>query len=659
MAKSSVKVVFTPSGKRGDFPHGASLLSAARQLGVDLDSVCGGRGLCGRCQVLPMAGAFPKHRLESSPAHLSPFSKAEAPYEERKGRLAPGRRLGCHALLQGDLVIDVPPESQAHRQVIRKEAADVRDFTLAPNLRLCAIEVAQPQLAEPSGDLQRVCQALRQEWGLEATSVHPALLARLQETLREGKWFVTAAVDEGGQLRWLWPGLKEALYGMAIDLGSTTVAGHLCNLASGEVVASASLMNPQIRFGEDLMSRVSYLMMHPEETGELTRVVREALNGLVAEAAQQAGIEAADILEGTLVANPIMHHLCLGLSPVHLGSAPFALATGEALTLPAAALELAVNPAASVYVLPCIAGHVGADAAGMALAEAPHKSDDLTLLVDVGTNAEILLGNRERLLACSSPTGPAFEGAEISCGQRAAPGAIERVRIDRQTLEARFKVIGTDAWSDEPGFSAEATGLCGSGIIEAIAEMFLTGIVSAEGVIQGSLASRTDRLVQQGRTWAYALHPGQPPLLVTQQDVRQIQLAKAALYAGVKLLLARFGAERPARIRLAGAFGSHLDGARALALGLVPDCPLDQVASAGNAAGTGALMALLNREARAEIEAAVQRIEKIETATEPDFQAQFVAAMNFPHSQDPFPQLFAHFPKPPAPAAKPPKRKPR
>ena len=552
----------------------------------------------------------------------------------------------------------MPPESQAHRQVVRKEA-NVRDLVLAPNLRLCAIEVAQPQLAEPSGDLQRVCQALRQEWGLEVRSVHPALLASLQETLREGQWFVTAAVDGDGQLRWLWPGLKEDLYGMAIDLGSTTVAGHLCSLVSGEVVASASRMNPQIRFGEDLMSRVSYLMMHPEETGELTRVVREALNGLVGQAAQEAGIAAEDMLEATLVANPIMHHLCLGLSPVHLGSAPFALATSEALTLPAAALELAMNPAASVYVLPCIAGHVGADAAGMALAEAPHKSSALTLLVDVGTNAEILLGNRERLLACSSPTGPAFEGAEISCGQRAAPGAIERVRIDPQTLEARFKVIGTEAWSDEQGFDGEATGLCGSGIIEAIAEMYLAGIVSAEGVIQGSLASRTDRLVQQGRTWAYVLHPGQPPLRVTQQDVRQVQLAKAALYAGVKLLLQRFGAERPERIRLAGAFGSHLDGARALALGLVPDCPLEEVSSAGNAAGTGALMALLDREARAEIEAAVQRIEKIETATEPGFQAHFVAAMNFPHGADPFPQLFAHFPKPPATPAKPAKRKPR
>ena len=329
---------------------------------------------------------------------------------------------------------------------------------------------------------------------------------------------------------------------MAVDIGSTTVAAHLCNLESGELAAAAGVMNPQIRFGEDLMSRVSYAMMNPGGAAKMTEAIREALSALAAELAREAGIELTDILELTLVGNPIMHHLVLGIDPVELGGAPFALAVDQALTLPASSLGIAVNPEARVYILPCIAGHVGADAAGVILAERPDQGDEITLLVDVGTNAEIVLGNRERLLACSSPTGPAFEGAQISCGQRAAPGAIERVRIDPATLEPRYKVIGSELWSDDPGFAAATartgvTGVCGSGIIEVIAGMYLAGVINQDGVIDGALASRSDRIVADGRTFSYVLHRGDVPMKITQTDVRAIQLAKAALYAGVALLM--------------------------------------------------------------------------------------------------------------------------
>ena len=277
-----------------------------------------------------------------------------------------------------------------------------------------------------------------------------AVLQSLQPTLRKGDWKVTVAVHGDTQIVGVWPGLHEHIYGLAVDVGSTTIAGHLCDLESGEVVASGGLMNPQIRFGEDLMSRVSYSMMHPGGAAQMTQAVRGALNSLAADVAREAKVPLTDILELTLVGNPIMHHLVLGIDPVELGGAPFALASDEALTLEARAIGLELHPGARLYTLPCIAGHVGADAAGVILAERPDLSAKLTLLVDVGTNAEIVLGNKERLLACSSPTGPAFEGAQISCGQRAAPGAIERVRIDPVTLEVRFKVIGSDLWSDEP-----------------------------------------------------------------------------------------------------------------------------------------------------------------------------------------------------------------
>jgi uncharacterized 2Fe-2S/4Fe-4S cluster protein (DUF4445 family) len=341
-----------------------------------------------------------------------------------------------------------------------------------------------------------------------------------------------------------------------------------------------------------------------------------------------------------------MHHLFLGLSPVELGTAPFALVTDAALDLTAVELGLKINGGATVYVLPCIAGHVGADAAAMILAEEPHLLDEVSLVVDVGTNAEIVLGNRDRLLACSSPTGPAFEGAQISCGQRAAPGAIERVRIDPQTFEVRFSVIGSDLWSDDPGFEASVasfgvTGICGSGIIEAVAEMYLSGVITEDGVVDGSLSEQSDRLVPDDRTWSFLLHDGKQKIVVTQNDVRQIQLAKGALYAGVKLLLDRAGLKSVDRIRLAGAFGSHIDPKYAMVLGLIPDCSLDKVESAGNAAGTGARIALLNVAARKEIESVVRTIEKIETAVEPKFQEYFVDAMAFPNKTDAFPNLFS------------------
>jgi uncharacterized 2Fe-2S/4Fe-4S cluster protein (DUF4445 family) len=634
MAIRDPLVVFMPSGKRGRFPLGTPLLQAARSLGVDIDSVCGGRGLCGRCQVLVAEGEFAKHGVSSSSASLSPFSEPEMRYSRRQP-LAEGRRLSCSARVQADVVIDVPATSQVHRQVVRKEA-DARAIELYPVVRLHYVQVKQPDMHDPSGDLRRLFEALEAEWSLKDLTCDLSVLQMLQPTLRAGSWQVTVAVHAEKQIIGVWPGLHERAFGLAVDVGSTTIAAHLCDLVSGEVAASAGVMNPQIRFGEDLMSRVSYSMMNPGGAAQMTVAVREALCGLAVDVARIAGVSHEDILEATLVGNPIMHHLLLGIDPVELGGAPFALAVDHSLTLRANVIDLKLHRNARVYVLPCIAGHVGADAAGMVLAERPDLADEMTLLVDVGTNAEIVLGNKQRLVACSSPTGPAFEGAQISCGQRAAPGAIERVRIDRDTLEPRFKVIGSDLWSDEPGFdeavaASGITGVCGSGIIEVIAEMYLAGIINQDGVLDGRLSTRSARIVENGRTFAYLLHRGAVEMKITQNDVRAIQLAKAALYAGIALLMERIGIDHVDRIRLAGAFGSHIDVKYAIILGMVPDCDLAQVRSAGNAAGTGARIALLDATSRGVIETLVRRIEKVETAIEPRFQHHFVEAMAIPH----------------------------
>ena len=642
------QVIFMPSGKRGRFPAGTPILQAARSLGVDLDSVCGGRGVCSKCQISPSYGSFPKLGVTVAEAALTPINEVEQRYDRLRG-LKAGRRLSCQARVEGDVVVDVPAESQVHRQVVRKDASD-RAITMDPATRLHVVTVDEPDMDAPSGDLERLRAALAAEWDIAGLDMPLPLIATLQPVLRKGDWTVTVAVNhDENRIVAVWPGARvEAPLGLAIDLGSTTIAAHLCDLVTGEVRASGGVMNPQIRFGEDLMSRVSYSMMNTGGADEMTAVVRSALDTLATELATEAGVEVSEIVEAVIVCNPVMHHLMLGIDPVELGQSPFALATSDALRLGAAEIGMtSVAPGARVYVLPCIAGHVGADAAAVALSEAPDQAEDLTLVVDVGTNAEILLGNRDRLLACSSPTGPAFEGAQISSGQRAAPGAIERVRIDPVTKEPRFRVIGCDLWSDEDGFERKTrrtgiTGICGSGIIEAVAEMRMAGIVDASGLIGSAEQVGSPRCETEGRTHAYLLWEGEDRrITVTQNDIRAIQLAKSALFAGARLLMDEMGVDTLDRVILAGAFGAHISPLHAMVLGMIPDAPMARVTSAGNAAGHGARMALCDRGARRHIEALVTRITKVETAVAPRFQEHFVAANAIPHATAAFPNLTA------------------
>jgi uncharacterized 2Fe-2S/4Fe-4S cluster protein (DUF4445 family) len=637
-AEGEKLVLFMPSGRRGRFAVGTPLLDAARSLGVYIESVCGGRGLCSRCQVEVAEGVFAKHGITSSAGNLSAPGEADARYH-----LRPGRRLSCAAKILGDLVIDVPAEFAVNRQVVRKRA-ETRRIAVDAATRLVTVTLPSAEMDRPMGDLDRLIGAIEAATEYRGLSCDAPLLAQVQPSLYQGT--VSVAVHEDTDrplIVGIWPGERSAAFGVAFDIGSTTIAGHLVDLVTGRAVASAGTSNPQIRFGEDLMSRVSYVMMNPNDRHVLTEAVRGAIATLISRLAGQVGIGGEDILEAVFVGNPVMHHLFLGIDPTPLGQAPFALAVSGALRLAARDLGLPLHPCARVYIPPCIAGHVGADAAAVALADGPQHHEEVTLVIDVGTNAELLLGNSTRVLAASSPTGPAFEGAQISAGQRAAPGAIERVRIDPATFEPRVKILGVDPWFDEPGFaeaveSVGVTGICGSGIIEAVAEMFLAGLISAEGLIQ---PLETPRIVPHGRTFAYTLWRGETDLIITQTDIRAIQLAKGALYAGARLLMDHFGVESVQRIKLAGAFGSYIDPKYAMILGMIPDCRLDHVSAIGNAAGTGARMALLNRGHRAEVEAFARRVEKIETALEPRFQEHFVNAMAIPHRTDPYPHLAA------------------
>lgn len=646
----SHKLILMPSGRQGQVPHGADLLGAARSLGVELESICGGRQTCGKCQVVVEEGAFDKHGITSSAGHLSPPGPTETAYCAEHEIF--GRRLACAAQVTGDVLIVVPEESQARKQFIAKDAGD-RAIEVRPAIRPRYVEIPPSTLESSEGGWERLQMALEEQADTRVERFDSSVLRELPDALRHEAGRVTAQVWQEVEVVRVQPGYRDPAYGLAIDIGSTTVAAHLCDLRTGAVLATRSAMNPQVRFGEDLMSRVSYAMREPQGTERMHRAIVRTLNELAEAACRHAGVSLEDVLDVVIVGNPIMHHLALGIDPTDLGGAPFALAVRGPVDIRAAEVGLRLNPATRLHALPCIAGHVGADHVAVLLAEAPHESDEVSLIVDVGTNAEISVGNRRRVVCASSPTGPAFEGAQITHGQRAAPGAIERVRIDPATFEPRWKVLGYEPWI-APGMAdlppeARSTGICGSGIIEAVAELRLAGLLRPDGLFDERIAS--SRLRPRGRTLEYVLVEAAATatgseIIITQNDVRAIQLAKAALHTGARLLMNRLGAPRLDRVLLAGAFGSYLSPKHAMVLGMIPDCDLDRVRAVGNAAGDGARIALLNRQARGEAARLAEWVEHVQIAVDPDFQDSFVAAMSLPHASEPYPHLAGVLPPP-------------
>jgi uncharacterized 2Fe-2S/4Fe-4S cluster protein (DUF4445 family) len=652
-SKDTCRLALMPSGRKGTVKRGANLLEAARELGVELESICGGKQTCLKCQVIVEEGSFPKHGILSRAENLTPLTAAEEalPGQARQA----GRRLACAAEVLGDLLLTVPEESQARKQIIAKSASN-RVIEIDPAVRQVYVEVQPADMSDPRGDQERLMDALNEQWELDPVDVDPSATRRLQDAIREGDGAITVTLWQDRLILRVEPGYQEGIYGLAVDVGSTTVAAHLCDLRTGAVLATEAAMNPQVRYGEDLMSRVSYANSEPQGLARLNRAIIRTLNDLAEGCAQDAGLNTNDIMDVVLVGNTIMHHIFLNIHPRELGGAPFALAVSSALDLKASDIGLDLHPAARLHTLPIIAGHVGADNVAVQLAEAPHEQEQMLLVVDVGTNAEIVLGNKRQVLVASSPTGPAFEGAQITHGQRAAPGAVERVRIDRLTLEPRVRVIGYDGWI-KPGAGenlpdqARATGICGSGIIEAVAELYLAGVLNSRGLFEKTIAERCSRLRYNGRTAEYVLVDADQsatgaPIIITQNDVRQIQLAKAALYAGAKLLMNKLDIQKVDRIVLAGAFGSFIDPYHAMVLGLVPDCNLEKVTAVGNAAGDGARFALLNRALRVKASELARWAVHIATPLEASFQDEFVAALDMPHARDSFPSLGGHLPAP-------------
>lgn len=644
-------VILQPSGRRGQVDEGTSVRAAARELGVEIESICAENATCGKCMVLVEEGRFEKYNIDSKREHLSPIGGEERNYLERRPKLLKDKgweigqvRLSCQCKVLGDVLINVPEESRGNKQIVRKSARE-RAIEIKPSIRKYYVSMTPPNLERPIADWERLAKGLETSMGLVRRgeenlprwfemTIDYQCLRGLSSTLREAKWNVTVSVWQDKEVIEVQPGYVEDSYGAAVDIGSTTVALYLCNLRTGEMLAAESEMNPQIVYGEDVMSRIQYSIEHKDGLEKLHKAIIATLNKLLKQAAHEAKIKTSEILEMVLVGNSTMHHLLLNLHPKDLGLAPFVPAIHRSMDVKARELGLQINSSGNIHVLPTIASFVGADTSAVILAEEPHKQDENWLLIDVGTNAELVLGNRKRLVCTSTPTGPALEGAHVEYGMRAAPGAIERVHIDEKTLEPRYKIVGEEEWNQ-----GKAKGICGSAIIDAVAELFRAGIVDSRGKFKKDLDSRRVREGENG--WEYIIAWADETSIgrdipMTQQDVRQIQLAKAALFTAARTLLKRSGLQSPDKIILAGGFGSYIDKEKAMLIGLIPDCKLENVYAVGNAAGDGARIALLNVEKRNEIDTVTRKVERFELPTDPEFQNQFMLATSFPHMSEPF-----------------------
>jgi uncharacterized 2Fe-2S/4Fe-4S cluster protein (DUF4445 family) len=607
-----VDLEFQPSGTRVRVPPGVTVFDAASWNGIAIDSTCGGHGTCKKCKIRIDRGVMPV-----SPLDARAFSPDE---------LRAGWRLACRAQADGDLRIEVPP------LVTRPKAATVgvgRQVILRPAAQKRYLELAEPSLSDQRTDLERVLGAMDD---LELR-VDLAVLRSIGSVLRASDYRVTAVIVDDVLID-VQPGDTTArLYAIAFDLGTTTVVATLLDLATGTPLAVASMLNKQQPVGADVITRISSIMMQTFTLSSVADLAHQTLSELAAEACGQAGVDPAEVCEVALAGNATMIHIALGIDPEPLGVAPFIMAARQLPEVLAQAdLGLPVHPRARAFIFPAFGAYVGGDITAGLLAAGMDRDSRTRLFVDIGTNCEIVLGNRDWLLATAAPAGPAFEGAAIRCGMRAADGAIEVVSLTPAGVELR--VIG----------DAEPAGLCGSGLVDAVASLVAVGLLDRSGrfVPEEEAAVRAPglagRLTMLGQERVFVLHwlaePGDVArsVYLTQRDVRELQFAKAAIATGWNILLEEAGLVPGdvQQVLLAGSFGSYLSPANAIRLGLVPRLPVLRVVSAGNVAGEGAKMALLSVRERAGALALQEEVRYVELSDRADFNDAFVDQLQFP-----------------------------
>ena len=651
MDDNTAHVIFLPSGRGGKVPNGITIIEASRLLGVGIEALCGSRHMCGKCKVRIETGRIRPYGIESIPENAGPWQTIESEHitSEERGL---GFRLGCIATLRGDLLINVPEESRAGKQLVSKAARPI-PIDHDPAVKTYFLKLPEATLTDPAADFERLSRALEAKYGLTDLSIDLFALRSLGKALRAGKWEVTVSVWMVREIIRVRPSRAGPSYGLAVDIGTTTIAGYLCDLETMEVAATASMMNPQVHYGEDVISRIDYCFNDPEGLHRMSAAVVDGLNTLIEQALSEAArhtdqpIRPSDIEDVAVCGNTCMQHFLLQLDPEAIGAVPFTPTNHSGLNIKARDLGLRVNRSANVYVLPNIAGFVGGDSVGVILVEEPQNSDDTVLIIDIGTNGELVIGNRERMICstCSCATGPALEGAQIKFGMRASSGAIERVQISPETYEVDYKVVDREAWlSYSDPEDMRTRGICGSAVLDALAEMFKAGIVAGSGAFNPAV--ETERLRENPDTgqkefvlaWSVETVIGKD-VVITQNDIRQIQLAKAAIYTGCKLMLRRLNLQRPDRIMMAGAFGNHIDINLALVLGMFPDCPPERISSIGNAAGDGCRATLLDLKKRTEADRIARRVEYVELTLLEEFQQNLIDAIHIPHMIDKFPHL--------------------
>ena len=618
-----VQIVFEPDGLGSNVNPGVTVLEAAKICGIKIRSECGGHGFCGKCKV-----------IAKTPEGLTSLSEREKELLSNQ-EIKKGYRLACQAYIKGNTVIYVPEESRITKRKTLIEGV-MQEVEISPLVEKFYIIIPKPSLQDLRTDFDRMTESLKDVYNLEGLEIPLELLKTLPLKLRDADWKVTATIWNRKRIISVEPGnTTQKLYGIAIDIGTSKIIGYLVNLLGGKVVATHFIENPQIIYGEDIISRISHVMKNPQTLEEIHSLAIKAVNEIILKCCEKAGIEQTDIYEAVIVGNTAMHHFFLSINPKYLALSPYVPAIGNSVNVEARELKINICPHGNVHVLPIIAGFVGADAVGDILATKIFEAEKICLTIDIGTNTEIVLGNKDELFTTSCASGPAFEGMHITHGMKAVEGAIEKVKIDSETFEVHYETIG----------NTEPVGICGSAMVDIVAEMLKTGLIDRTGKLNVNKSAKRFQKVNNEYVFVIA-KPNETrsgtPIIVTQKDIREIQLAKAAIHTGCSILMRKRGVSTDLidKIFVAGAFGNYLNIENSIIIGLLPDVPSSKVKFVGNAAGSGAIMSLISKKEREKAKEIAKRTKYVELAIDPSFHMELAASMYLPHKNlDEFPTV--------------------
>lgn len=611
-AGARVTIVFQPDGKRISVTTGLSILEAAKKAGVGIRSECGGMGICGKCRIIVLAKSGLSPLMEIEKEHLT------------KHELKAGYRLACCSKVTGNVDVFIPEKSRLEARKILVKGVE-RHVSLDPAVHKVHVTVPQAVISDVRADLERILDHLG---GLSTQlEIDLDLLQQLPRTLREAGWDITLTIWNGRRIIAVErSNTTKRVYGIAMDIGSSKIIGYLIDLTTGKLVGAESLENPQIIYGEDIVSRISLTMENQGKLEELRKLAVEGVNRAIHETCEKASIKTRDIYEMTVVGNTAMHHLFLGIQPTYLALSPYVPVIKRSTNVRAKELGVNINPSGNVHILPVIGGFVGADAVADILATGIYEAEELCLLLDIGTNTEVFVGNKDDILTCSCASGPAFEGVHIKHGIKAVSGAIEKIRIDPRSYGVRYKTVN----------GKRPIGLCGSAMVDALAEMLKAQIIDWRGKFNERIGTPRVRRVNGTTEFVVASKEEAgtgEDITITQEDIREVQLAKAAIYTGCTILMKRkkIVKDNIDRVMITGAFGNYLNPASSKVIGLIPDVSIKKIKFVGNAAGSGARMTLVSRSMRETAEAVSRRVRYLELATDPNFKTEFASAMYLPH----------------------------